>query len=112
MLPIEASILEAGVDFRRVGVREFHGFLIAKEIKEREAARLLTAYGTLYKALERMEKAGLLESRWEDPLIAAVENRPRRRLYHVTVVGEAALAKAQAARPQQTLKLERGPATP
>lgn len=112
VLPIEMSILEAGIDLRRHGVPEFHGFLIAKEMKEREDARLLTAHGTLYKALDRMEKAGLLESRWEDPLIAAEENRPRRRLYRVTVIGEGALAKARAARPQPALKLERGPATP
>ena len=42
LLPLELSILEAGIDLRRHGVSEFHGFLIAKEIKEREDARLRT----------------------------------------------------------------------
>ena len=97
LLPIELSILEAAIGMRLSGRAEFYGFLIAKEIKEREEARLLTAHGTLYKALDRMEKAGLLASRWEDPLVAAEEHRPRRRLYEVTAVGEGALAKARAA---------------
>jgi DNA-binding PadR family transcriptional regulator len=102
------SVLEAGIEMRIRGMGEFYGFLIAKEIKERQDARLLTAHGTLYKALDRMEKAGLLESRWEDPLIAAEASRPRRRMYRVTAVGEGALAKAQAVKPQQAPKLERG----
>ena len=108
LLPIELSILEAGIELLLRGSSEFHGFLIAKEIKEREDARLLTAHGTLYKALDRMEKAGLLVSRWEDPLVAAEQGRPRRRLYQVTAAGEGALAKGQAVKPQQAPKLERG----
>ncbi len=108
LLPIELSILETGIELRVRGMAEFYGFLIAKEIKERQDARLLTAHGTLYKALDRMEKAGLLVSRWEDPLIAAEASRPRRRLYQVTAAGEGALAKARAAKPQPALKLERG----
>ena len=96
LLSIEISILEAGLELRTRGTPGFHGFMIAKEIKDRESARLLTAHGTLYKALGRMEKAGLLESIWEDPLTAAEEGRPRRRTYTVTAGGEVALAKAQA----------------
>lgn len=94
LLPIEMSILEAGIEMRLRGLERFHGFRIAKELKERSSARLLTAYGTLYKALERMEKAGLLESDWEDPAVAAEQGRPRRRLYRVTAAGEAALTNA------------------
>ena len=94
LLPIEVSILDAGIRLRTDGLPSFHGFLIAKQIKEREGARLLTAHGTLYKALGRLESAKLLQSIWEDPLIAAEEGRPRRRLYTVTPAGEAALARA------------------
>ena len=94
LLPIEVSILDAGIRLRTDGLPSFHGFLLAKQIKEREGARLLTAHGTLYKALGRLERAKLLQSRWEDPLMAAEERRPRRRLYTVTPAGEAALAKA------------------
>jgi PadR family transcriptional regulator, regulatory protein PadR len=50
----------------------------------------------LYKALQRLEEAGLLASQWEDPDIAVAEGRPRRRLYEVTGAGERALAAWQA----------------
>jgi len=112
LLPIELSILEAGIQLRLRGTGYFHGFLIAKEIKEREGARLLTAHGTLYKALDRMEKAGLLESQWEDPATAALESRPRRRMYLVTTAGQAALARAQASEPRPAEEPRRGLATP
>ena len=75
---------------------EAHGFLLAKEIREEHHARRLTAYGTLYKALERLERAGYLASRWEDPMVAAAEGRPRRRFYRVTLAGEGAYAEAAA----------------
>ena len=94
LLPIEVSILDAGLRARRRGVEEFHGFRLAQEIGERDGTRTLTAHGTLYKALGRLETAGLLESRWEDPDIGAAEGRPRRRLYRVTLVGAGALAEA------------------
>jgi putative transposase len=42
--------------------------------------------------LQRLEAAGLLTSRWEDPDAATAEGRPRRRLYEVTGTGEHALA--------------------
>ena len=96
LIPLEISVLEAGIAVAAQGAPYFHGFLIAKEMKEREDARLLTAHGTLYKALDRMQQAGLLESEWEDPLVAAQEGRPRRRLYRVTAVGETALAGVRA----------------
>lgn len=94
LLSLEASILDAGLAARGRGQPEFHGFLIAKEIQAGSGSRRLTAHGTLYKALDRMETAGLLRSRWEDPDAAAQERRPRRRLYEVTPTGEQALAAA------------------
>jgi PadR family transcriptional regulator len=96
LVPLEVSILEAALELRQRGVTEAHGFLLAKEMRDGAHARRLTAYGTLYKALDRLERAGCLTSRWEDPLIAAREGRPRRRLYQVTLDGEAAFARATA----------------
>ena len=66
---------------------QFHGYLIARESEEATDARLLTAYGTLYRALGRLEQMGLMTSTWEDPQIPADENRPRRRLYAITPDG-------------------------
>jgi DNA-binding PadR family transcriptional regulator len=100
LIPIEVSILEAGIDLRVRGRPSFHGFLIAKEIGDRQDARLLTAHGTLYRALDRLERAGFLESDWEDPLVAATESRPRRRLYWVTAAGEAALSRESSPLPR------------
>jgi DNA-binding PadR family transcriptional regulator len=112
LVPLELSILEAGIELAVRGAPYFHGFLIAREIKEREDARLLTAHGTLYKALDRMQRAGLLESEWEDPVLAAAEGRPRRRLYRVTIAGETTLATARAPeRSGATLKPETARAT-
>ncbi|MFL5760247.1 MAG: PadR family transcriptional regulator [Thermomicrobiales bacterium] len=94
LLPLETSILAAGLAFRQRGQSEFHGFLVAKELQADTGARRLTAHGTLYKALDRLEQAGLVRSHWEDPELAAQEGRPRRRLYEVTLTGEQALADA------------------
>jgi DNA-binding PadR family transcriptional regulator len=108
LIPIELGILEAAIRLRLEGVSRFYGFLIAREIKERQDTRLLTAHGTLYKALDRLRKAGFLESEWEDPVVAAQANRPRRRLYWVTAAGEAALARAPDRVVRPAAQAERG----
>lgn len=89
---LEAEILEAGLELRRGGEDRFHGFRLAKVIAESDGVRTLTAHGTLYKALARLEAAGLLASAWEEPGAAAAEGRPRRRLYEVTGAAERAVA--------------------
>ena len=94
LVPLELAICIAAAELRRQGTDEFHGYLIAKEIKEHADNRLLTAYGTLYRALGRLESMGLLTSRWEDAMVAADESRPRRRFYALTPSGEAAVAEA------------------
>ena len=96
LLPLEVNILETGMLLRRQGQQEFHGFLAASYMRDAGEARLLTARGTLYKALERLQRGGMLNSSWEDPAAALAEGRPRRRLYRVTALGEAALSEARA----------------
>ena len=93
-MPLELAICSAALMLRDRGVEQFHGYLIAKELKEAADARLLTAYGTLYRALGRLEQMGLMRSEWEDPQIPANENRPRRRLYAITDNGLTAVADA------------------
>ena len=78
---------------RSRSAEEFHGFQIAKMIQDREGARLLTGHGTLYRALGRLEQQGFLDSRWEDPEVAAAQSRPRRKLYMLT--GAAATATVE-----------------
>jgi PadR family transcriptional regulator, regulatory protein PadR len=85
LLPLEAEILAAALALRGSAEGGFHGFGLARALRERAGSRALTAHGTLYKALGRLEEFGLLSSRWEDP--AAAEGRPRRRLYVLTAEG-------------------------
>jgi len=90
LVPLELAICTAAARLRERGEDEFHGYEMAKTLGDAADARLLTAYGTLYRALSRLEKMGLLQSRWEDPHVPARENRPGRRLYTLTALGEAA----------------------
>ena len=113
LVPLEIAICDAAARLRRRGVNEFHGYEIAKRIGEDADSKLLTAYGTLYRALGRLESMGLLESRWEDPQIAADENRPGRRLYSLTGIAEETLAaqrKAAAAKPPRRARRKLVPA--
>jgi PadR family transcriptional regulator, regulatory protein PadR len=98
LLPLETEILATALSMLRGGEPTFHGFALAHRIRADSGSRSLTAHGTLYKALGRLEEFGLLASRWED---APAEGRPRRRLYELTrrgaEVAERALAeKAEA----------------
>jgi len=95
LLPFEAAICVTAATLLRAGAREFHGYELAKRLGDAPDRRRLTAYGTLYRALGRLEQMGLLRSRWEDPEIPARENRPGRRLYTLTAAGEAAARDAR-----------------
>lgn len=90
--PIERAIIMAAGQLRREGVEEFHGFQIAKKIKDLEGARFLAGYGTLYRALKRLQEWGILQTRWEE--LATDENRPRRRYYKL--IGEVEVVTSSA----------------
>jgi DNA-binding PadR family transcriptional regulator len=47
--------------------------------------------GQVYRALSRLEDAGLVTSEWEDPDAAVQQKRPRRRYYDATAAGRATL---------------------
>src|SRR5687768_10017206 len=59
--------------------------------------------GTVYPALDRLEAAGYLKSKWEDAGAAHADGRPARRYFTLTAAGvaalRAALAKYKALRP-------------
>jgi len=98
LVPLEIAICEAAAVLRRRGVAEFHGYELAKQLADIGDRKLLTAYGTLYRALARLEAMGMLESRREDPAIAARENRPGRRLYTLTALAEVAVRESTSRR--------------
>jgi len=113
LVPLETAICTSAFDLRREGAEEFHGYEIARRLSDVGDSRLLTAYGTLYRALGRLEKMGLVTSRWEDPEVPARENRPGRRLYTLTAAGEAAAHDARRAvmgKPQKRVRRHPGPA--
>src|SRR5439155_14353610 len=83
LLPLEGAILDTAAGLRRAGAGPTHGYALAAQLREARGARRLTSHGTLYKALTRLERAGLLTSHWEDADDATREGRPRRRLYEI-----------------------------
>jgi len=96
LVPLEVDICLCAVQLLKTDVTEFHGYEMAKELARSRDRQSLAAYGTLYRALARLVDMGLLESRWEDPMIAAQENRPLRRFYTLTIPGRHAAAEAEA----------------
>jgi PadR family transcriptional regulator len=50
--------------------------------------------GTVYPALDRLESAGYLRSKWEADAVARAEGRPARRYFTLTAPGAAALRAA------------------
>ncbi len=58
-----------------LGHGPLHGYAIASELRERSGGMLDVAEGTLYPVLHKLEKEGLIGSRWE------VVNGRRRRVY-------------------------------
>ncbi len=50
--------------------------------------------GTVYPALSRLERDGLVKSAWEDQAEAHADGRPARRYYTLTAHGVKALAEA------------------
>jgi len=102
LVPLEIAICSCAADLLVRGTREFHGYEIAKRLSDVADHKLLTAYGTLYRALGRLESMGLLQSRWEDPEVPARENRPGRRLYTLTPAGESAIDEVRKASTEQS----------
>jgi PadR family transcriptional regulator, regulatory protein PadR len=59
-----------------------YGYEIAKAIERASGGQLLAQEGTLYPALHRLEKRGLLEAEWS----TSPEGRPRKH-YRLTALG-------------------------
>ena len=67
-----------------------HGYAVISALRQRSAGTFDLPEGTVYPALHRLEGGGLLASGWD-----VVAGR-RRRIYHLTAAGEAALAEQAA----------------
>ena len=95
LVPLEEALCLTARDLKRRGFDSFYGYMIAKELEAVTGARRPAAFGTLYRALARLQAMGVFSSTWEDPQTAADANRPRRRLYSLTEKGLRAAAEAQ-----------------
>ncbi len=65
--------------------RELHGYALIEELKKGSGGTFELPEGTIYPALHRLERSGLLSSRWSS------ETGRRRRVYHLTRKGVGAL---------------------
>jgi PadR family transcriptional regulator, regulatory protein PadR len=64
-----------------------HGYAVIEELKSRSGGTFELPEGTVYPALHRLERAGLLQSAWDD-----AEGR-RRRVYRLTRRGRTHLER-------------------
>jgi PadR family transcriptional regulator len=64
-----------------------HGYEVITRLRDRSEGAFELPEGTVYPALHRLESGGLLASTWD-----VVAGR-RRRIYHVTMAGERAMAE-------------------
>lgn len=62
-----------------------HGYAIMEALRERSDGRVDLPTGTVYPALHRLERAGLVQARW------SADGGRRRRLYELTPAGRRAL---------------------
>lgn len=51
--------------------------------------------GTVYPAVRRLERDGLIQSQWERGVAAEAEKRPLRKYYNLTPAGRTTLAASQ-----------------
>jgi PadR family transcriptional regulator PadR len=64
-----------------------YGYQIVKELEERSQGYFKFKEGTLYPALHRLERSGLISSQWQ-----LLPNGRQRRYYYITAKGQTKLA--------------------
>src|SRR5262252_2578306 len=93
MEPISGDSLRGHLETMALAALErgaAHGFEIWRRLEEAGCGALRLKEGSLYPALYRLEKAGLVRSAWEDR--ADGRRGPRRRVYRLTRKGRRRLA--------------------
>ena len=73
-----------------IGQREMYGYELVAELRRQTDAVVDLPEGTVYPALRRLERQGLISGRWTE-----VPDGPRRRYYALTREGERALASGR-----------------
>jgi PadR family transcriptional regulator PadR len=75
-----------------IGQREMYGYELLAELRRQTDAVVDLPEGTVYPALRRLERQGLVTGRWVD----VADRAPRRRYYALTRDGERALSDGRA----------------
>ena len=91
---MQAEVLKGHLDLlllATLAAGPAHGYRVVDELRRLSAGAFDLSEGTIYPALYRLERAGLLSSRW-----ASAGGR-RRRVYSLTRAGAAALASRRKA---------------
>ncbi len=79
----------AVMTLRLLAEKPMYGYQIVKELQTRSEGYFDLEQGTLYPALHRLEKDGLVSSQWE-----VVEDGPSRKYYTITEAGRTELEKS------------------
>jgi DNA-binding PadR family transcriptional regulator len=79
----------AVMSLRLLSEKPMYGYQIVKELESRSEGYFDLEQGTLYPALHRLEKDGLVSSHWE-----VVEDGPSRKYYQITDTGQTELVES------------------
>ena len=93
MLPMRPELLKGHLDALLLAVLELgpqHGYAVIEAVRAGSGGALDLPTGTIYPALHRLERAGLIASDWQ------TVNGRRRRAYQLTAAGRAALHEQRA----------------
>ena len=86
-----ADVLQGTLDLlvlKALSLQPMHGWGISQRIQQLSAQTFSVGQGSLYPALYRLEKRGLIESEW-----ATTENNREAKYYTLTVAGQDALGQ-------------------
>lgn len=93
-MPPSAELLQGTLDLlilKTVALEPMHGWGIAQRIQQVSKDVLQVQQGSLYPALYRLERKGLIQAEW-----GASENNRRAKFYSLTKAGREQLEKEQA----------------
>jgi PadR family transcriptional regulator PadR len=89
-MPSRRELIKGNIDsllLSLIGQQPMYGYWILKELEKRSLGYFRFKEGTLYPALHRLEKAGLIVSKWE-----MLPSGRQRRYYYLTQKGQRLLA--------------------
>ncbi len=97
ILPLSEAVFEI---LLALADEDRHGYAIMREVEERTGGKVRLGPGTLYGAIKRLRKQGIVE---EAERIPAINTDERRRYYRLTSFGRT-VALLEAERLEQLLK--------